>query len=795
MVLSDLSASHFAKIYNESKLGAMIDVLGRWTRDCVEFNELYDSVVKLANRFQNLKKQGLVPGKLSEESYKKDFKVMLNEISDVWSTARYLWLIEQDETMAGLSVIAEEIESVENLIDLFEQQVADEAMLELNTSLSDDEKAEAQFHLEQKLDNCRKQGFALIVGSKPKDLSEGDLMKLFDSDFFDFNTKLLFVSALLLGCLNFYDSNKATVLYRLAIGDYSLEMKQRALVAFVMVGLVAPGFDPEYSAHLDELCKDKDFFHQLGDIQRVMRLEDSADKVGSEVFTSFMKGLFTEAALELSEHLKDKADVMIDEDVPFNFERDFKDGFERIVSREEEGADVYFSQFKKLKEDDFFNELQNWFIPFYNENPHLKVVRSIMDRLSFLKNLNGSSTMCDSDAYSFLLSMKGAPEDSVKEWGKKYTDDKLDDVEDFDDEELEDEELDDEKAELVEQVNEKHEKTRILRRYIHDLYRFFELAPMRSSFVNPFEFNKRLPLLRCGDYSGSRFDKVRLSMARFGAKHKDYEFTEQMLLSVDNPTEEQSFMQALVYYGKGMYYQAVDILEGMMKKGAKKSTCLMMLLEDYEKLHSPKFADAMRQLLAEETDEKRVLDMKLRLLDFYLANGMEKDSVALAYQMDCDYPKTEQVEGRLAEALMFSHPYSLENIKRASVLLKPYASNLWKRYEELGLSKEPTSKEETNKKLINMLALMLNDMAKPGDPVWRKRIDRRLGMCLWALEGSAAAKGYIQDSFKSKETTMYLDVPTYDLCEKDQKWLNAMGISSMEISLMLENLIRPDMRI
>lgn len=802
-VLTDFSVGRLRQFYNLPKLGAMIDLLGKWTKNYKEFDELSDRVAALARRFQEVKKLCFVPGKLVEFSSQRALVGMLDEITVLWGLARYLWYAEHDDTLMELWEDAEVVDSVDSLIARFEQVVEDEAMLGLDVSLSEEELAEEKFHIEEKLDFCRKIGFAYIVSSKPGALKIDDLMELFDSDFVDTYTRQLFVSALMLGCINFYDRGKMKALRYLSRGGYEPEVTQRARVGLVLVGLVVP-CDYTYVESLDILSQEESFRRLVGEMQRVMHLEESADKVGGEVLASFMRGIFSHAALELTEHMKDKTDVVIDEDVPYSFEQDFKDGFQKIVSKEEEGADVYYTQFKKVKTAGFFDSVYNWFMPFYEENPWLREVRKVMDAHDFLRHMKECSAMCDSDIYSFLLSMRDAPDEAIKQLRPENgemigREEDLDGEEEMDDENLDGEEDLDGEEEMDDnpQIDEKAVMSKILRAYIHDLFRFFELSPMRGSFVNPFGLNRRLPLLLNLAYKGTMFDKQRLSMARFGAKHKDYKFTDQMLFLERNPTEEQNFMQALACYGLGKYDYAVELLEKLMEQGAKKKSCLLMLLENYEKLRSPKFADVARQLLADETDEQRKLDLKLRLLDFYIANDMEEQALALAYQMDCDYPKSEQVECRLAEVLMFKKPYQLENVKRAYALLAPYADNgKNKQLAELLKSKKPGSEEEANKMLMNMLATMLNNLAKPAeDSKWHKRVARRVGMCLWVLEGGEKAYEYIADSFSDKEATMYLGVPTYDMNDKDSEWLTDMGVPSVEIDMMLENVIRPDNRL
>ena len=44
---------------------------------------------------------------------------------------------------------------------------------------------------------------------------------------------------------------------------------------------------------------------------------------------------------------------------------------EEFTNLQMEGADVFLGAFAMLKQFDFFNEVKNWFLPFYKENEYV----------------------------------------------------------------------------------------------------------------------------------------------------------------------------------------------------------------------------------------------------------------------------------------------------------------------------------------------------------------------------------------------------------------------------------------
>ena len=148
---------------------------------------------------------------------------------------------------------------------------------------------------------------------------------------------------------------------------------------------------------------------------------------------------------------------------------------EELTKLQMEGADVYMSAFSNLKNFEFFNEFQNWFIPFY---PSHEVVEEI-----FRDEILGPGTdelaeamyktpfICNSDKYSLLLNLKYLPP-SQKSMMLKVFRMELEGLEQMEEEDP---------------GTDPYRKFRTnVTQYLQDIYRFFKLSPYRKEFEDIF---------------------------------------------------------------------------------------------------------------------------------------------------------------------------------------------------------------------------------------------------------------------------------------------------------------------
>lgn len=135
---------------------------------------------------------------------------------------------------------------------------------------------------------------------------------------------------------------------------------------------------------------------------------------------------------------------------------------------QQEGADVFMSTFAHLKSFPFFNEVANWFLPFETERSEIAAVHlppalaELMARLPIL---------CDSDKYSFFLSIDHVPESQRRMMMSQFEAQNA--------------------RQLEEMMNAEASMNVVERRtaissFLQNLYRFLHLFRRNTDFYNPF---------------------------------------------------------------------------------------------------------------------------------------------------------------------------------------------------------------------------------------------------------------------------------------------------------------------
>lgn len=90
---------------------------------------------------------------------------------------------------------------------------------------------------------------------------------------------------------------------------------------------------------------------------------------------------------------------------------------DETVEMLEDGADIYFTQFRETKKLGFFHSMYNWFMPFYFESPlYLSVQEMAGDKERNLHLLLENGTACDSDRYSLLLMLEKEKNPLTRRW-------------------------------------------------------------------------------------------------------------------------------------------------------------------------------------------------------------------------------------------------------------------------------------------------------------------------------------------------------------------------------------------
>lgn len=284
----------------------------------------------------------------------------------------------------------------------------------------------------------------------------------------------LILSGITLNLLEMFDEKKALTLFEAAFNSNE-EVRERALTGIVL--FLRKYNDrlylyPSIDARLKQLMEDPKFVYRIRHIilQFILSRETEkiTRKITDELLPEMMKFGPKFNKIKQDELLNETG---IDEKNPewqkIIEEAGIKDKLQELTELQMEGADVMHSSFVHLKSYPFFNEITNWFLPFYT--PHDSIGNKELERLvSILEN---STVLCNSDKYSFYLSVSQMPENYRKAMMAQFSN-----------------ESDAIKEALKEDLNNESKTIDFrTRQYIHDLYRFYKLHPKRKDFVDIFD--------------------------------------------------------------------------------------------------------------------------------------------------------------------------------------------------------------------------------------------------------------------------------------------------------------------
>lgn len=292
--------------------------------------------------------------------------------------------------------------------------------------------------------------------------------------------KNLFLSALTMNLFHRFDSRKLQVIMHASQSD-DVAIRARAIVGLVIILQMYDSrwtLYPELQNMLETLAEKPDFRKSV--LQVIIQLiqaretEKISKKITEEIIPEMMR-FNTLAGKKLNiEDLMSENDFS---DKNPEWQKDLEESglvnkLQEYSNLQMEGADVFHSTFAGLKHFPFFRELSNWFLPFDTSYSEIQGLFPNQKESLLKTAIVDSSHMCDSDKYSFCLSLLqissaqrnhmmhqlGAESEQIKELQN------------------------DAKA-----LNKSLDEAIVSNQYIQNLYRFFKLYPYRDNFFDIFK--------------------------------------------------------------------------------------------------------------------------------------------------------------------------------------------------------------------------------------------------------------------------------------------------------------------
>ena len=478
---------------------------------------------------------------------------------------------------------------------------------------------------------------AVLVSGQWSDNSAETVKRLLASPTVDSNDVMLLLSAVMLSAMNVFDLNKWLVMVDVYESASEERIRQRALTGWVFA---LPSDDmslfPEVEQTLVRLTGNDSVCREILEMQMQVIYCNNADadniKIQNDIIPSLMKNnRFEITGSGLIEKDDDRMQDILDPGAADRNMEELERSLNKMADMQKSGSDVYFGGFSQMKRFPFFNQMSNWFCPFYIEHPQIRSLSEKLGNNKFIQKLFNNSPFCDSDKYSFVLALSsviGRMPDNIKDMLNSGEVLGLPAGMDFDE----------------------SDPAYIRRMYLQDLYRFFRLNQYKNDFVNPFTgrgrqtgglfFANRL-------LSGVLPAKCVVELEKFLYKHKRYD----MILSLASvyaitDSEEHLVMTAMSHFRLGHSSEAETIFRQILDINADNTQAIKGVAQIA--FASRRYSEAEKyygKLAGLYPDS---INYMLNKAVSQLCDGKLEEGMAVIFRLDYEYPEDNNVRRALA---------------------------------------------------------------------------------------------------------------------------------------------------
>lgn len=361
--------------------------------------------------------------------------------------------------------------------------------------------------------------------------------------------KQLLVSALLLGCMEYYDERRLLLL----MDAYDCDDTTISSVSLIAMLLVMFTFrDRTLSRRvrnrLAALTERKNWHEDLCmafmELVRARDTERITRKMQDEVVPQMMK-----LRPDIYKKINDSKELVDISDIEENPEwqellekSGIADRMKELTEIQQEGGDVFMATFAHLKSFPFFSDIANWFMPFHQD--HSVVISAGDKMMPVCEIIAASPFFCNGDKYSFVLSMQSVPDAQRNMMLSQLN------AQNVNMAELQNASL---------QLGSSRRKT-VMNKYVQDLYRFFRLFRRKCEFRDPFETELNLVAVPALASEFRDADMLQV-IAEFYFRHHYYSDALELFKAI----EELSCPSVSLFQKMGYCYQKLNDLDNALK--------------------------------------------------------------------------------------------------------------------------------------------------------------------------------------------------------------------------------------
>lgn len=509
------------------------------------FGLAFDQLNELESNYRYLLKFRLEG--VADPGREKVYADLRRRTLDLADEASHMWMSKHSPQVYFDTVRASRIVEGPNLNVLREELKKTGEELVLAEMIEDDvARTEKTYQLSKQRERLSGEVFKqLWVAGNWSEEDLPNFRQLFDDmDVLD-HEKALFITALPLALMHWFDEEKILLLIDLCRYPEP-EVSQRALVATAIVLYL---FDerldlyPAIGVKMDALMEQEGMKQALERVCFQLIRSKETDKV-----TKKMQEEILPEMTRFGSAIQDKLRQEEGDDAAEDFNPEWKNmmenpGFsakmQEFSDMQMEGIDVYMSTFSGQKFYPFFQELSNWFLPFYSTHSSLIDLFNGQNKESgILDMVLKSGFLCSSDKYSFCFNILQLPSNYRSSMASNMGAE-TENYEEF------------RKAEAA--MNPRYQLEQVSNRYIQDLYRFFNLNIRKRDFKNIFSFPLNLVGSTClGNYLSREEFLRKISLLFFKQKNFKNALSVMDQLLMNNPADAELLQK------KGFCLQQLD---------------------------------------------------------------------------------------------------------------------------------------------------------------------------------------------------------------------------------------------
>lgn len=357
-----------------------------------------------------------------------------------------------------------EYSSVESTLSQYDQ--------ELTLASLDADAQEKQRNIHQRLLQYRIFLFNSIYTSRPWTVYDSEAMtRVLLSPLVDVVDQQIILGAMFMAQRTVFDALKFKTLCEVAAQSGDDLVRQRALVA---IALALPSQTDErinrdiIQKNFKTLLSVDGMMQTFCDLQiqvlLCMDTEANNAKIKDDIMPTLMKD--TERMMDGSKDGHTNISDLLHPDAEEKEMDKVEECVNRMRKMQESGADIFFGGFSQAKRFSFFYTLMNWFCPFYLEHPQVVSANLRGLPMPFLSKIVDGQYFCNSDKYSFILSLAHVISQIPKEMLDLMQKGEVSPA------------FEDPSTDITAYVR---------RSYLNDLYRFYNLYSDKNHFHGPFE--------------------------------------------------------------------------------------------------------------------------------------------------------------------------------------------------------------------------------------------------------------------------------------------------------------------